>query len=131
MFFTAKSERYKVFGKVTFPCGIFSINEPLIFGLPLMLNVMTIIPFIVCPIVVSSVGYLLMKLHIITPYIGILGTGSLPPFIHGMVNGSISAGIYELVAVVLSCVIWYPFFKMLDKQALEEETKMKEEKGND
>lgn len=131
MFFTAKSERYKAFGKVTFPCGIFSINEPLIFGLPLMLNVMTIIPFIVCPIVVSSIGYLLMKLHIITPYIGILGTGSLPPFIHGMVNGSISAGIYELVAVVLSCVIWYPFFKMLDKQALEEETQMKEEKVND
>ena len=43
-----------------------------------MLNVMTIIPFIVCPIVVSSVGYLLMKLHIIAPYIGILGLGSLP-----------------------------------------------------
>ena len=96
-----------------------------------MLNVMTIIPFIVCPIVVSSVGYLLMKLHIIAPYIGILGLGSLPPFIHGMVNGSISAGIYELVAVVLSCVIWYPFFKMLDKQALEEENRIKEEKAND
>lgn len=125
MFFTAKSERYKAFGKITLPCGIFSVNEPVIFGLPLMLNVMTIIPFIVCPIVVSSVGYLLMKLHIIAPYIGILGTGSLPPFIHGMVNGSISAGIYELVAVVLSCVVWYPFFKMLDKQALEEENKMK------
>lgn len=131
MFFTAKSERYKAFGKITLPCGIFSVNEPVIFGLPLMLNVMTIIPFIVCPIVVSSVGYLLMKLHIIAPYIGILGTGSLPPFIHGMVNGSISAGIYELVAVVLSCVIWYPFFKMLDKQALEEENRIKEEKAND
>lgn len=131
MFFTAKSERYKAFGKITLPCGIFSVNEPVIFGLPLMLNVMTIIPFIVCPIVVSSVGYLLMKLHIIAPYVGILGTGSLPPFIHGMVNGSISAGIYELVAVVLSCVIWYPFFKMLDKQALEEENRIKEEKAND
>ena len=131
MFFTAKSERYKAFGKITFPCGIFSVNEPLIFGLPLMLNVMTIIPFIVCPIVVSSVGYLLMKLHIIAPYVGILGTGSLPPFIHGMVNGSVSAGIYELVAVVLSCIIWYPFFKMLDKQALEEENRIKEEKAND
>mgnify|MGYP006914186938 CR=1 FL=1 len=64
------------------------------------------------------------------PYVGILGTGSLPPFIHGMVNGSVSAGIYELVAVVLSCIIWYLFFKMLDKQALEEENRIKEEKAN-
>lgn len=131
MFFTAKSERYKAFGKITLPCGIFSINEPVIFGLPLMLNVMTIIPFILCPIVVSSLGYLLIKLHIIAPYIGILGTGSLPPFIHGMVNGSVSAGIYELVAVVISTLIWYPFFKMIDKQALEEESKLKEVKTND
>lgn len=131
MFFTAKSERYKAFGKITLPCGIFSINEPVIFGLPLMLNVMTIIPFILCPIVVSSLGYLLIKLHIIAPYIGILGTGSLPPFIHGMVNGSVSAGIYELFAVVISTLIWYPFFKMIDKQALEEESKLKEVKTND
>lgn len=121
MFFTAKSKRYKAFAKITLPCGIFSINEPLIFGMPLMLNVLTIIPFVLCPVIVSSLGYLLIKLNIIAPYIGILGTGSLPPFIHGMVNGSISAGIYELFAVVLSALIWYPFFRLVDKQALEEE----------
>lgn len=121
MFFTAKSKRYKAFAKITLPCGIFSINEPLIFGMPLMLNVLTIIPFVLCPVVVSSLGYLLIKLNIIAPYIGILGTGSLPPFIHGMVNGSVSAGIYELFAVVLSALIWYPFFKLIDKQAVEEE----------
>ena len=131
MFFTAKSERYKAFGKIALPCGIFSVNEPVIFGLPLMLNVMTLIPFVLCPIVVSSIGYLLIKLHIIAPYIGILGTGSLPPFIHGMVNGSMSAGIYELFAVVISTLIWYPFFKMIDKQALEEELKSKEGNTND
>ena len=92
---------------------------------------MTLIPFVLCPIVVSSIGYLLIKLHIIAPYIGILGTGSLPPFIHGMVNGSMSAGIYELFAVVISTLIWYPFFKMIDKQALEEELKSKEGNTND
>lgn len=96
-----------------------------------MLNVMTLIPFILCPVVVSLVGYVLMELHIIAPYIGILGTGSLPPFIHGMVNGSISAGIYELFAVVISTLIWYPFFKIIDKQAYEEEMALEETKTND
>lgn len=121
MFFTAKSKRYKAFSKLVLPCGIFSVNEPLIFGMPLMLNVMTLIPFVLCPVVIVTIGYILMQLGIIAPYIGILGVGSLPPLIHGIVNGSVSAGIYELVAVVISCVIWYPFFKMLDKQACEEE----------
>lgn len=131
MFFASKSKRYKAFGKIVFPCGIFSINEPVVFGMPLMLNVMTLIPFVVCPIVTSSVGYLLMKLHIIAPYIGILGTGSLPPFVHGVVNGSISAGVYELFAVVLSALIWYPFFKVIDQQAYKEEQESKEIVDND
>ena len=38
MFFKAKSEQYKSFGKLTLPCGIFSVNEPVIFGLPVILN---------------------------------------------------------------------------------------------
>lgn len=121
MFFFSKSQRYKAFSKITLPCGIFSINEPLIFGVPLMLNVMTIIPFVLCPVIIVSIGYALMCLNIITPYVGILGTGSLPPLLHGIVNGSLSAGIYELFAVAISAGIWYPFFKMIDKQAYEEE----------
>lgn len=131
MFFMSKSKRYKAFGKIAFPCGIFSINEPLIFGMPLMLNVMTLIPFVLCPVIISSIGYLLIQLGLISPYIGILGTGSLPPLIHGIVNGSLSAGIYELVAVLISALIWYPFFKMIDKQACEEEAKLKGENPND
>ena len=121
MFFFAKSKRYKAFSKVVFPCGIFSINEPLIFGVPLMLNVMTLIPFVLCPVVVVTLGYVLMQLGVIAPYMGILGVGSMPPLIHGILNGSLSAGIYELFAVGLSCLIWYPFFKMLDNEALKEE----------
>lgn len=131
MFFMSKSKRYKAFGKIALPCGIFSINEPLIFGMPLMLNVMTLIPFVLCPVVVSSIGYLLIKLGIIAPYIGILGTGSLPPLLHGIVNGSLSAGIYELVAVFISALIWYPFFKMIDKQAYEEESKLEGDNHHD
>ena len=45
----------------------------------------------------------------------------MPPLLHGIVNGSLSAGIYELFAVVISAAIWYPFFKMIDKQAYDEE----------
>lgn len=121
MTFFAKSERYKSFGKVVLPCGIFGVNEPVVFGLPLMLNVMMLIPFMLTPIVVVTIGYFLMKAGIISPVIGALGLGNLPPFFHGLVGGSVSFGIYELAAVLISMAIYYPFFKVLDKQALQEE----------
>jgi PTS system cellobiose-specific IIC component len=121
MFFFSKSKRYKVFSKVVLPCGLFGVNEPLIFGMPIMLNVMLLIPFLLAPIVIVSLGYGLISLGIITPTIGVLGAGSLPPFIHGLAQGSLSFGIYELFATLISALIYFPFFKMLDKQAYKEE----------
>lgn len=126
MFFFAKSERYKAFSKLVLPCGLFGVNEPVVFGMPLMLNVMMLVPFLLTPVVIVSLGYLLIQLHIITPTIGVLGAGSLPPLIHGIVQGSLSFGIYELVATAISMALYYPFFKMLDKQACLEEQQAKE-----
>lgn len=121
MFFTAKSEQYKQFGKLTLPCGIFSVNEPVIFGLPMILNPIMVIPFVLCPIILVLIGYVLVQCGLIVAPIGILGLGSMPPFISGVMQGSISWGIYQLVAVVISVGIYYPFFKIIDKQACEKE----------
>lgn len=121
MFFFAKSNRYKSFGKMVFPAGIFGVNEPVVFGMPLMLNVILFIPFILTPLVIVGIGYLLMVTGLITPPMGILGAGSLPPLLGGLAQGSLSFGIYQVVAIFISMAIYYPFFKMLDKQALESE----------
>lgn len=121
MFFFAKSNRYKSFGKMVFPAGIFGVNEPVVFGMPLMLNVILFIPFILTPLVIVGIGYLLMGTGLITPPMGILGAGSLPPLLGGLAQGSLSFGIYQVVAIFISMAIYYPFFKMLDKQALESE----------
>lgn len=121
MCFFAKSKQYKQFGKLTFPCGIFSVNEPVIFGLPMILNTIMLIPFILCPIILVVLGYVLIQMGILTAPIGILGLGSMPPFISGLMQGSISWGIFQLVAVVISVFIYLPFFKIIDKQALEQE----------
>ena len=121
MFFKAKSNQYKSFGKLTLPCGIFSVNEPVIFGLPVILNPIMLIPFIICPIVLVCLGYALIQFGIVTAPIGILGLGSMPPLISGIMQGSLSWGIYQLVAVVISIIIYYPFFKTIDNQALAKE----------
>jgi len=121
MFFFSKSKRYRAFSKIVFPSGLFGVNEPVIFGMPLMLNVMLLIPFLLTPLVIVSLGYLLISIGIITAPIGILGAGSLPPLVHGIVQGSLSFGIYEIIATLLSMVIYFPFFKALDNQAVQEE----------
>lgn len=127
MLFFSKSKRYKAFSKITFPSGLFGVNEPVIFGMPIMLNVMLLVPFLLTPLVVTALGYGLISMGIITAPIGILGAGSLPPFIHGIVQGSLSFGIYEIFAVVISMIIYYPFFKTLDNQAVKEEKIAQEE----
>lgn len=121
MFFTAKSEQYKSFGKLTLPCGIFSVNEPVIFGLPMILNPIMVIPFVLCPIILVLIGYALIQTGIVVAPIGILGLGTMPPFISGLMQGSVSWGIYQVVAVLISILIYYPFFKVIDKQACERE----------
>ena len=121
MFFFSKSKRYKQFSRIVLPCGLFGVNEPVIFGMPLMLNVLMLIPFLLTPVVVVSIGYALISMGIITPTIGVLGAGSLPPLVHGIVQGSLSFGIYEVFATLISMLIYFPFFKVLDNQALKEE----------
>lgn len=128
MFFFSKSKRYKAFSKIVFPSGLFGVNEPVVFGMPIMLNVMLLVPFLLTPLVVTALGYGLISMGIITAPIGILGAGSLPPFFHGIVQGSFSFGVYELFAVVVSMLIYFPFFKTLDNQAVKEE-KLAQEKA--
>lgn len=124
MFFFSKSKRYKAFSKIVLPCGIFGVNEPVVFGMPLMLNVMMLIPFLITPIVIVVIGYVLINVGIITPTIGVLGAGSLPPLFHGIVQGSLSFGIYEIFATLISMGIYYPFFRVLDNQACKEELEL-------
>lgn len=121
MFFTARSQRYKTFAKIVFPCGIFNINEPLVYGMPLMMNFTFIIPFIVTPILSLLIAYGAIALGLMPVPTGIIGMNAMPIFIYGVIQGSWRIGVYQIITTVLSCVIWYPFFKAADEQALAEE----------
>lgn len=125
--FFSRSARYKDFGKLTFPCGVFGINEPVIFGLPIMLNPLLFIPFVAAPVLIVSLAYLLISAGWISAPVGLIGAGSIPPFLHGLANGSVGFAIYELVAIVISMAIYYPFFKLIDNRALKEEEQLEGE----
>lgn len=97
IFIASKRSDYREIAKLAIPCGIFGINEPLIFGLPIVMNPILAIPFILAPCVSALIGYTLTaigfcaKAYIMIPW-------CLPPVINGFLatGGSWTAPVTQL-----------------------------------
>ena len=119
----AKSQYGKMLGKTTVIPAIFNINEPIMFGAPIVLNPILIIPFILAPMVITTLSYFLT----VSDFIPML-MARLPFTIPGPIaavmstDWSLMAGALVIVNFVISVVIYYPFFKMVEKQQLEKES---------
>jgi len=123
----SKSQRYKQFSKLVLPCGIFNINEPVVFGLPLMYNFTFIIPFMLTPILSLLLAYFCIQTGLMPAPTGIIGISSMPIIAYGIMQGSWRIAVYQVVATLMSAAIWFPFFKVADNQALAEETQAAKE----
>ncbi|MDO5048063.1 MAG: PTS transporter subunit EIIC [Anaerococcus sp.] len=128
MAFLAKSNRMKMLGRLSLPAGIFGINEPIIFGLPIVLNPIMLIPFILSPVVNTIIAYLATIIGFIPVTSGIQLPWTMPIGFSGyLITGSLSAVILQLGLLVLNMAIYYPFMKLLDKKYLEEENEKVDE----
>lgn len=132
MIFKSKSERMKKLGKLSIVPGIFGINEMVIFGLPVVLNPIIAIPFLLVPLVNTILATAATLLHIIPRTTGVLLPWTTPMFFSGWLStGSIIAGFFQILLVAIGCLIYYPFFKILDTQYLQDETKPVEQNEKD
>lgn len=122
MVFFCKSKRIKQLGQLSLVPGIFGINEPIIFGLPIVLNPIIIIPFILTPLVNLLLSTLVTKLNIIPYTTGVSLPWTMPIGFSGYLStGSLVAALWQLILLALGCLIYYPFIKALDRQYLQEE----------
>ncbi|KAF0426452.1 PTS cellobiose transporter subunit IIC [Pediococcus acidilactici] len=122
MVFFAKSKQLKQLGRLSIGPGFFGINEPVLFGFPIVFNPIMWIPFLIMPIVTVLITYLSMQMGIVAKPIGVLPPGTTPPIISGyLMTGNISGAILQLVILVLSFAIYFPFFKLADAQKVKEE----------
>ncbi|MGG0717684.1 PTS cellobiose transporter subunit IIC [Robertmurraya massiliosenegalensis] len=126
MILFAKSQQMKSLGRLAFGPGIFNINEPLIFGMPIVLNPIMIIPFVVTSIVTVIVTFIGMDIGWVAKPVGIAVPWTMPPIISGYLasGGHISGAIMNIVNIVISFLIYLPFFKMYDKAKKREEDAM-------
>lgn len=114
----SKSKSMKTIGRMSIGPGIFNINEPVIFGTPICFNPIFLIPFVFLPGILAFSTYILMETGMIAmPAVGMV-PWTLPPIAIGFVmsNGAISTGIWSILIVIISIVVYYPFFKMADKR---------------
>jgi PTS system cellobiose-specific IIC component len=123
LFFRSKSKQMKQLGKLAIAPGLFNINEPITFGMPMIMNPIMMIPFILVPVVIVTVSYFAMSLGLVAKPAGILVPWTTPAPIGGFLatGGKISGAILQLFNVLLSAVLYYPFFRIWDKQKLKEE----------
>lgn len=128
LFLTSRVKFLKQMGKLTIVPGIFNINEPIVFGTPIVMNPILIIPFIFTPIILTIVSYIATITGLVPmmmaklPFTMVGPVGSLMS-----TNWSIPAAILTIINFVLSLAIYYPFFKIFEKQQLEIEAKNEEE----
>lgn len=117
MAFVLKKKMYRDVGRLALGAGIFNVNEPVIFGLPIVMNATILIPWLIAPLIVTTLNYSVMALGIVPAPTGVSVPWTVPVFFSGMmVTNSIMGGILQLIDVLLVGIIWYPFLLVLDRQ---------------
>ncbi|KRN27801.1 PTS sugar transporter subunit IIC [Liquorilactobacillus mali] len=119
--YAAKSVQMKSIGKIEFIPALFNINEPFLFGLPLVMNPFLAIPFFLTPVIVALTTYLVIYFGIVPPLNGVAAPWTTPPIISGFLIGGWKMAIWQTIVLVMSTAIYFPFAKKYDNYLLAQE----------
>ena len=119
MAFVMKSRQMKDIGRLAIGPGLFNVNEPVIFGLPIVLNASILIPWVLTPLIVTTINYFSMASGFVPAPTGVTVPWTVPLFFSGMMaTNSLMGGLLQLIDVAIVGVMWYPFLKVVDKANL-------------
>ncbi|WP_029487332.1 PTS cellobiose transporter subunit IIC [Enterococcus gallinarum] len=117
MAFVLKKKQYRDVGRLALAPGIFNVNEPAIFGMPIVLNATILIPWVFAPLVVTTFNYLVMAAGLVPAPTGVSVPWTVPVIASGVLaTNSWLGGLLQVIDVVLVGMIWYPFLRILDRQ---------------
>lgn len=119
----AKSKRYKEMKKIAGVPYIFNVGEPTLFGIPLMMNVIYFIPFILSNVVSILISYVAFALKLVPICTGLAQVPWTTPIIISgyLTTGSIAGSILQIVCLIAVVLLWLPFVKIADNQLVKEE----------
>lgn len=121
----AKSKHIKSVGAIGIVPGIFNINEPVLFGLPIILNPIMLIPFNIVPIVMVTTQYIAMNIGLVSKPLGVTFPWPTPAVISGFITvGDLSGALIQIVNLIIGAMIYLPFLRIIDKASKKEEDEM-------
>ncbi|WHY01534.1 PTS transporter subunit EIIC [Neobacillus sp. DY30] len=122
MLFLAKSSQLKAISKVTIVPSIFNINEPVIFGAPVAFNPILMVPMWLNGLILPAITYIVLNLGLVTVPERLFQLWYMPVGISSiLINSDFRGLILVAVVVVVSWLIWFPFFKVYDMQQFKKE----------
>ncbi len=122
LFMFSKSKYLKSLGRLSILPGLFNINEPMIFGAPVVMNPVLGIPFILAPLVTTTLSYVLTVSGVVPMMVARLPFAMPAPIAVWMsTNWSVAAGLLVIGNFLITLAIYYPFFKVFEKQQLARE----------
>ena len=121
MLVVAKSQRMKMLSKLSTVPAVFNINEPIVFGLPIIMNPLMLIPITLAPIVSVLIAYGAIVIGFMNPFNGVVAPWPTPPIFSGFLVSGWQGAVVQVVAIIAAFAIYYPFVLALDKQYRAEE----------
>ncbi|MBH7749491.1 PTS sugar transporter subunit IIC [Clostridioides difficile] len=114
----SKCKSFNSMGKVVILPSLFGINEPVIFGTPIVMNPYMFVPFVFGPVLVGALNFMALK-------VGLVGLpiaeppGFLPPGVAAfLMTLDWKAIVLVFASIILMTLIYYPFFKIMEKEEL-------------
>ena len=118
---SAKSTQMKSITKLATVPGLFNINEPVIFGLPIVFNPYLLVPFVLVPLLALIITYFSIALGFMSPFSAVQVPWTTPPIIAGLLLNGWQGAVVQIVIIAMSTAVYFPFVRAQDRAMLKEE----------
>ena len=117
----ARSRHLKEVGRLSLAPGIFNINEPFVFGLPIVFNPIIFIPWMLVPIMNVCTTYFATIIGFLPRHNGIIAPWTMPIFFSGFLVAGWKGIAMQVINLTLSSIVWFAFIKKLDNMEYQKE----------
>ncbi|WP_028863393.1 PTS sugar transporter subunit IIC [Psychromonas aquimarina] len=121
VFIVGRSRQLKSLSKMALPANLFNVNEPIIFGMPIILNPVMLIPWVFGPVFIALFTYFVIYIGLVPSPNGMPIPWTTPIFISGFLTAGVKGALMQLVNLVLITLIYLPFVRIIDHQYYHDE----------
>ncbi|SDG58898.1 PTS system, cellobiose-specific IIC component [Selenomonas sp. WCT3] len=118
---SSKSSQMKSLTKLATVPGFFNINEPIIFGLPIVFNPFLLVPFVLVPLFALFITYGAIAVGFMAPFSAVQVPWTTPPILAGLLLDGWQGAVIQIVNLVMATAVYLPFVRAQDRHMLAEE----------